>query len=1367
MNRILFAVVALFLGATSAWSQVRYLDEVFSSVNVQSNVVYGTNITVLPGLQGQPPAPQPLVCDIYTPAGDTETNRPLLLYFHTGNFLPVYVNGGPTGTKTDSVAVEICTRFAKMGYVVASVDYRLGWNPLAATQSERTYQLINAAYRGVQDSRTAVRFFRKSIAEQGNPYGINGNKVGLFGEGTGGYIAYASATIDGYNDIILDDAGNPISKFWYDPGNGTSIPMVIESVNGNPDATNNGYAPSGLQLCMANHTGYSSDVQFMVNLGGALGDLNWLDPNEVPMVSFQAPHDPFAPYTTGVLVVPTTNELVVEVSGAYHVHQELNGYPTGNPNNVFAAADLDDVFSLQAIANGNQGWDGLYPVRNSYNGNTPTQPYDGSPWAWWNVATVQAVDAANGTNIAATQLTLNPNMGPVEGRAYVDTIQGYTAPRLALGLGLISTTGCMDEDACNYNPIATTDNGSCTYPAPGYNCEGESLTAGVRYLSEVFEDVQVTSNVVYGTNISVLPALQGAPPAAQPLVCDIYRPAGDTETNRPLLLYFHTGNFLPIYLNGSPQGTKTDSSAVEICKRFARMGYVVASVDYRLGWNPLAGSQSERTYQLINAAYRGVQDSRTAVRFFRKSVAEQGNLYGINPNAIGMIGEGTGGYITLASATIDGYNDIILDDAGNPISKFWYDPGNGTSIPMVIEAVNGNPDATNNGYAPSGLQLCMANHVGYPSNFQFQMNMGGALGDLSWMDSGDVPMVSFQAPNDPFAPYGTGVLIVPTTNELVVEVSGALHIHQAINTALSTNNNAVFQALGLEDPISQQAESNGNQGWDGLYPVKSDWVGNSPSQPYDSSPWQWFDVATVQAVDAANGTNIAATQLTLNPDMGPTEALAYIDTIQAYTAPRMAIALGVASTGPGCTDEEACNYNPLATSNDGSCQYAQAGYDCEGNSLAVLGCTNLMACNYNPAATQNDGSCDFLTTTLPIGAGNTWLVGLTLTGTPNAPLAGGCEASGFVNPNISVQGVVLGNGTGGALTLSNVTDPSGFLGALALLADNAPISICGNNIIIQDPSTGAYIYTAQSNGVWKTPIPVNSAGQRLWIAPISSFQLGCGDPAACNYTGACHLNVNCQYPPQYYNCSGTCVNDTDGDGVCNELEVVGCQNPAANNYNPAATDAGFCAFNGCTDATAQNFNPTANVDNGSCSYLVTFRVNMSDQTVAAAGVHVAGSFQGWNPSSTPLTLVGYGVYQIVVQLQAGTYEYKYINGNTWGADESVGACGNGGNRVLEVTGNTVTQGSCFGSCDLCEGCANPMFTEYSPFNQGSDALCLTPVVLGCTYDDADNFNPLATVDNGSCTFSGDASCPGDINFDGAVGTNDLLLFLASFGTSCD
>ena len=181
-------LLAAFAICLTAGAQTRYLDEVFSDVTVTSDIQYGTNITVITALQGLPPAPQPLVLDLYEPTGDTETDRPLLLYFHTGNFLPPYINGGPLGTKTDSTAVEICTRYAKMGYVVASVDYRLGWNPTAATQAERTLQLIQAAYRGVQDSRTAVRFFRKSVAEDGDPYGINTAQIGLIGEGTGGYI---------------------------------------------------------------------------------------------------------------------------------------------------------------------------------------------------------------------------------------------------------------------------------------------------------------------------------------------------------------------------------------------------------------------------------------------------------------------------------------------------------------------------------------------------------------------------------------------------------------------------------------------------------------------------------------------------------------------------------------------------------------------------------------------------------------------------------------------------------------------------------------------------------------------------------------------------------------------------------------------------------------------------------------------------------------------------------------------------------------------------------------------------------------------------------------------------------------------------
>ena len=71
----------------------------------------------------------------------------------------------------------------------------------------------------------------------------------------------------------------------------------------------------------------------------------------------------------------------------------------------------------------------------------------------------------------------------------------------------------------------------------------------------------------------------------------------------------------------------------------------------------------------------------------------------------------------------------------------------------------------------------------------------------------------------------------------------------------------------------------------------------------------------------------------------------------------------------GCTDLEACNYNPEATNNDGTCEYADEYYDCDGDCLSdidgdnvcdeleVSGCTNPDGINYNPDATDDDGSC--------------------------------------------------------------------------------------------------------------------------------------------------------------------------------------------------------------------------------------------------------------------------------------------------------------------------------------------------------------------------------------------------------------------------
>ena len=82
----------------------------------------------------------------------------------------------------------------------------------------------------------------------------------------------------------------------------------------------------------------------------------------------------------------------------------------------------------------------------------------------------------------------------------------------------------------------------------------------------------------------------------------------------------------------------------------------------------------------------------------------------------------------------------------------------------------------------------------------------------------------------------------------------------------------------------------------------------------------------------------------------------------------------ISSNIPGCMNPLACNYNTLATVDDGSC--ILPGSPCNDNNpntindsigpncncvgvLIVPGCMNPAACNYNPLATIDDGSCLF------------------------------------------------------------------------------------------------------------------------------------------------------------------------------------------------------------------------------------------------------------------------------------------------------------------------------------------------------------------------------------------------------------------------
>ncbi|MBP6826878.1 MAG: T9SS type A sorting domain-containing protein [Saprospiraceae bacterium] len=424
---LLFALFAF--GTNLSAQPYRYLDQVFTQAS-KTTAVYGSNFTVLTiGTPLAHTSRQPLAMDVYVPSGDVETSRPLIIYCHTGNFLPwinpstmLSINGACGGLRTDSAAVEICTRLAKMGYVVASIDYRLGWRPDLADELQRRFTLINAAYRGVQDVRTCVRFFRKSVDTGGNPYGIDPNRITVFGQGTGGYLSLNTAALDKYSEIL--NTSEP-GKFII-----SGIPMIIEAYNGDPygiqatpgivDATYGaitGY-PVGDTLYVQNHPGYSSDFNLAVNMGGALGDKGWLDANTPPILSFHTPSDPYAPCGDGTVIVPGFNYAVVNVTGSCGVAPIQDGL--GN-NAVFAFGGLlNDALSVHARTLNNNS-EAFYPL---YRPAT-----DSAPWEWNGF--VPNTQLPNGMIVP-----LPCSTNAAAARTTTDTIMDYFAPRACRALGL-------------------------------------------------------------------------------------------------------------------------------------------------------------------------------------------------------------------------------------------------------------------------------------------------------------------------------------------------------------------------------------------------------------------------------------------------------------------------------------------------------------------------------------------------------------------------------------------------------------------------------------------------------------------------------------------------------------------------------------------------------------------------------------------------------------------------------------------------------------------------------------------------------------------------------------------------------------------
>ncbi len=138
-----------------------------------------------------------LTMDIYTPKGDTVKSRPLLMLIHGGAFI--------VGDKSDDLQYKYAERYTSMGYVVASINYRMGYLFIPGMYEN----LERCIYKAVQDSRAAIRF----LVHNHSKYGINPDQIFIAGNSAGGFIALKTAFMaesEGYasadgNDLLMQD----------------------------------------------------------------------------------------------------------------------------------------------------------------------------------------------------------------------------------------------------------------------------------------------------------------------------------------------------------------------------------------------------------------------------------------------------------------------------------------------------------------------------------------------------------------------------------------------------------------------------------------------------------------------------------------------------------------------------------------------------------------------------------------------------------------------------------------------------------------------------------------------------------------------------------------------------------------------------------------------------------------------------------------------------------------------------------------------------------------------------------------------------------------------------------------------------------
>ncbi len=261
-----------------------------------------------------------------------------------------------------------------------------------------------------------------------------------------------------------------------------------------------------------------------------------------------------------------------------------------------------------------------------------------------------------------------------------------------------------------------------------------------------------------------------------------------------------------------------------------------------------------------------------------------------------------------------------------------------------------------------------------------------------------------------------------------------------------------------------------------------------------------------------------------------TQTTSGVNTGNGYVIISWEVAL-VPECNEGCTNSEADNFDPDADADDGSCIFS--------------GCTDETACNFDPQANQDDGSC-----ILPDGCTDESACNY------NEFALCDDESCTYANPFEDCSGNCLdddnGNGVCDELEVYGCTysDANNYNSAATTddgSCDFAEISGC-----------------TYENALNYNPEATSDDGSCEYAATDIE---DCMDPAACNYNANATVDSgNCFFPPAHYDCNFTCLNDTDGDGVCDELEIDGCTDPEALNFVAEATDDdGSCQLTCASD----------------------------------------------------------------------------------------------------------------------------------------------------------------------------------------------------------